>query len=125
MNTYLTIMVTILVITQIIRLIQNALLLLRRNKAIEKELDGLDVTNEDLAMQRKAYRLIVEALEKENEEESMERYEIKAKRKDSNEPWTGWAKVNDYDRALHHVARIEALGYEAMIIDREVTNERN
>lgn len=118
MNTYLTIMVTVLVITQIIRLIQNALLLLRQNKAIEKELDGLDVTNEDLAMQRKAYRLIVEALEKENEEESMERYEIKAKRKDSNEPWTNWTKVNDYDRALHHVAHIEELGYEAMIIDR-------
>lgn len=63
MTIYLTIMVTILIITQIIRLIQNALLLSRQNKAIERELAGLDVTNEDLEVQRKAYRLIVEALE--------------------------------------------------------------
>ena len=69
MTTYLTIMVTVLIITQIIRLIQNAVHLSRQNKAIKKELNGLDVTNEDLNMQRKAYRLIVEALEAKNKGE--------------------------------------------------------
>lgn len=47
-----------------VRIIQNAISLHRQSKAIDKALDGIDITDEDIEMQRKAYRLIVERLEK-------------------------------------------------------------
>lgn len=64
MNTYLAIITTVLVITQIIRVIQNRIQLHRQNVLFQKQLGQIeDVTQEDLDRQRKAYRLIVEYLE--------------------------------------------------------------
>lgn len=68
MNTYLAIITTVLVITQVIRVTQNAINLHRQKIMLEKDLEDLsrmEVTKEDFEMQRKAYRLIVERLEKE------------------------------------------------------------
>ena len=50
MTTYLTIITTVLVITQIIRLIQNSINLHRQNQAIERELSWIkdrDITQRD------------------------------------------------------------------------------
>lgn len=64
MNTYLTIMVTILVLTQIVRIIQNTIQLRRRYKLFQVQLGQLDdITQEDFDMQRRAYRLIVDHFE--------------------------------------------------------------
>lgn len=64
MNTYLAIITTALVVTQIIRLLQNAVQLYRQHVLFKKQLGQIDdVTQEDLDRQRKAYRLIVEYLE--------------------------------------------------------------
>lgn len=61
MNTYLVIITTVLVVTQVIRVTQNAIQLRRQ----VKQLSHLeDVTNEDLRTQKKAYTLIVDYLEK-------------------------------------------------------------
>lgn len=66
MNTYLAIITTVLVVTQIIRLIQNAVQLHRQNVLFKKQLDDLadmELSEKDFHAQRKAYRLIVEYLE--------------------------------------------------------------
>lgn len=66
MNTYLAIMTTALVISQIIRCIQNAVQLRRQKvlfKAQLKELSDMELTERDFETQRKAYRLAVEYLE--------------------------------------------------------------
>ena len=66
MNIYLAIITTVLVVTQIIRLIQNAVQLHRQNVLFKKQLGDLadrEVTAEDFDTQRKAYRLIVAYLE--------------------------------------------------------------
>lgn len=66
MNTYLAIITTVLVLTQIIRLIQNAVQLRRHNVLFKKqlkELADMEVTERDFENQRKAYRLIVDYLE--------------------------------------------------------------
>lgn len=66
MNTYLAIITTVLVVTQVIRLIQNAVQLHRQNVLFKKQLGDLAdcvPTKEDFHTQRKAYRLIVEYLE--------------------------------------------------------------
>ena len=61
MTLYLTIITTILVITQIVRIVQNTINLYRNNKVIEAQLKQIgDVTNEDLETQKEAYRLMVE-----------------------------------------------------------------
>ena len=65
MNTYLVIITTVLVITQVIRIAQNAINLHRQKIAFERDLKGLadlEPTKDDFEMQRKAYRLIVERL---------------------------------------------------------------
>lgn len=65
MNMYLTIMVTVLVTTQIIRIIQNTINLVRQNRLIQAQLEQIgEFTKNDLTMQRKAYRLIVEHFER-------------------------------------------------------------
>lgn len=72
MTLYLTIITTVLVVTQIIRVCQNHRQLRRQRIVFEKQLKDLadtEVTKEDFAIQRKAYRLIVEHLEKENDDE--------------------------------------------------------
>ena len=61
MDTYLAIITTVLVVTQVIRVTQNAIQLRRQVKQFS-HLE--DVTNEDLRTQKKAYTLIVDYLEK-------------------------------------------------------------
>ena len=66
MNTYLAIITTVLVITQIVRLIQNTIQLRKQDilfKKQLKELADMELTERDFETQRKAYRLIVEYLE--------------------------------------------------------------
>ena len=66
MNTYLAIITTVLVITQIVRLIQNAVQLHRQNILFKEQLGHLadcNPTEQDFENQRKAYRLIVDYLE--------------------------------------------------------------
>ena len=68
MTTYLTIITTVLVLTQIIRVTQNHISLRRQNMLFDKEvseLKDIEVKKEDFEMQRKAYMLIVERLERE------------------------------------------------------------
>jgi hypothetical protein len=63
MTTYLTIITTALVVTQIIRLIQNAIQLYRQNKAIKQQLkDVEDITTFDIQRQRKMHDLVIEYL---------------------------------------------------------------
>ena len=67
MNTYLAIITTVLVLTQVIRVVQNTIQLKRQDVLFKKQLRSLadkDVTAEDFEMQRQAYRLIVEKLSK-------------------------------------------------------------
>lgn len=62
---YLIEMTTVLVATQIIRVTQNTIQLVRQNKMIKKETDRLgDVTDEDMAMHREFYKLGCEYLSK-------------------------------------------------------------
>ena len=66
MNTYLAIITTVLVITQIVRLIQNAVQLHRQNVLLKEQLGRLadcNPTKQDFENQRKAYQLIVDYLE--------------------------------------------------------------
>lgn len=66
MNTYLAIITTVLVITQIVRLIQNAVQLHRQNILFKEQLGHLadcNPTEQDFENQRKAYRMIVNYLE--------------------------------------------------------------
>ena len=68
MNNYLAIITTVLVITQVIRITQNAISLYRQKIEFKKNLGELaewEVKKEDFEMQRKAWRLIVEKLENE------------------------------------------------------------
>lgn len=72
MNTYLAIITTVLVVTQIIRLIQNAVQLHRQHILFKEQLGHLadcEPTKEDFDIQRKAYRLIVEHLEERTAED--------------------------------------------------------
>ena len=62
---YLIVMTTVLVATQIIRVTQNTIQLVRQNKMIKKETDRLgDVTDEDMAMHMEFYKLGCECLSK-------------------------------------------------------------
>lgn len=66
MNTYLAIITTVLVISQITRCVQNAVQLRRQRIVFEeqlKELADMELTKRDFEAQRKAYRLIVEYLQ--------------------------------------------------------------
>lgn len=66
MNIYLTIITTVLVITQIIRITQNAIQLHRQNKAIDKDLAWLkdrDITERDFDVQRDCFYLLRTYLE--------------------------------------------------------------
>lgn len=60
MNTYLAIITTILVLTQIIRVTQNAMQLRKYNKQIDGKIDAIgDYTKEDVEIQKKAFRYMV------------------------------------------------------------------
>ena len=66
MTIYLVIITTVLVITQIIRIVQNAVNLHRQDEMIKKQIDHLDdVTNEDIRTQKMVYRLLLKRLEAE------------------------------------------------------------
>lgn len=65
MNTYLTIMVTVLVVTQLIRITQNAIQLHLQNKKINKELPFLKnyyVTDYDLRIQKEVFMMLHDKL---------------------------------------------------------------
>lgn len=71
MNTYLVIITTVLVITQIIRVIQNAIQLRKQDILFKKQLKELadaELTERDFETQRKAYRLAVEFFERRAED---------------------------------------------------------
>jgi hypothetical protein len=70
MTTYLTIITTALVVTQIIRLIQNAKQLKRQHEAIERQLkDVEDITTFDIQRQRKMHDLVIAYLSEKMESE--------------------------------------------------------
>ena len=78
MGIYLVIITTVLVVTQIIRLIQNAVQLRRQRILFKEQLGQLadcEPTKEDFDTQRKAYRLIVDYLETGEENMWKGRYE--------------------------------------------------
>ena len=71
MNNYLAIITTDLVITQVIRVTQNAISLHRQNTLYDrqlKELKDLELKKDDFEMQKRAYRLIVERLSEQNDQ---------------------------------------------------------
>ena len=68
MTIYLTIITTVLVVTQIIRLVQNAVSLHRQKLEIERNLNWFDereVTKEDFDCQREVMYLLREKLKQE------------------------------------------------------------
>ena len=68
MNIYLTIMVTVLVLTQVIRITQNAVQLHRQEKAIAKDLAWLkdnDISEREFDVQRDCFYLARDYLERE------------------------------------------------------------
>ena len=70
MNTYLAIITTILVITQIIRVTQNHISLFRQEKEIKKHLDWIeenDISERDFAIQREVFYMLHEELTKKRE----------------------------------------------------------
>lgn len=70
MNIYLTIMVTVLVITQVIRITQNHIQLQRQQKEIDKAVGWIkdnDVSEHDFEIQRKVFYMLYEKLSKEEE----------------------------------------------------------
>lgn len=72
MNTYLTIMVTVLVITQIIRITQNHINLRIQNKKIKDTVGWIqehDISKRDFEVQREVFYLLYKKL-KENSNES-------------------------------------------------------
>ena len=65
MEVYLTIMVTVLVATQIIRVTQNHISLIKQRKEIEKSIDWIkdnDISQKDFEIQRKVFYLLYEKL---------------------------------------------------------------
>ena len=67
MTTYLTIITTVLVITQIIRIIQNHISLFRNRKKIEQTIgwiDENDISQRDFEIQREVFYLLYEKLKK-------------------------------------------------------------
>lgn len=70
MTIYLTIMTTILVFTQVIRITQNVIQLHRQQKQIERNIEWLndrEVTREDFDCQREVMYLLREKLRGEQE----------------------------------------------------------
>lgn len=61
MNTYLAIITTVLVITQVIRVVQNTINLIRQNREIKKNLSWLEkneVTEHDFKIQREVMLML-------------------------------------------------------------------
>ncbi len=73
MNTYLAIITTVLVVTQVIRVTQNAISLHRQNVLFNKQCESvrdIDIQKADFEMQRKAYGLLVKYFETLTEEQN-------------------------------------------------------
>ena len=71
MNTYLTIMVTVLVATQIIRITQNAIQLWHQEKEIKKAVGWIkdnDVSEHDFEIQRAVFMMLYDKLRAEAED---------------------------------------------------------
>lgn len=71
MTTYLTIITTVLVLTQIIRITQNHISLFRQEKEIKKTVGWIkdnDVSERDFKVQREVFYMLYEKL-KEGEQE--------------------------------------------------------
>ena len=71
METYLTIMVTVLVATQIIRVTQNAISLYRQEHQIKKHIGWIkdaDVSERDFEVQRAVYMMLYNKLTAEEQE---------------------------------------------------------
>ena len=69
MTTYLTIITTVLVLTQIIRITQNHISLFRQEKKIKKTVGWLkdnDVSERDFEVQRQVFYMLYNKLKKEN-----------------------------------------------------------
>ena len=65
MNIYLVIITTVLVLTQIVRLIQNAIQLHRQEKAIAKDLAWIkdnDISERDFEIQRAVFMMLYNKL---------------------------------------------------------------
>lgn len=76
MEIYLAIMTTVLVVSQIVRCVQNAIQLHRQEILFKEQLGQLkDITQEDLDYQKRAYRAIVRYLEGGEEDMWKGRYE--------------------------------------------------
>ena len=72
MTTYLTIITTALVLTQIIRVTQNQISLRRQDILFKKqigELADLEIRKADFENQRRFYKLAIEKMEREKEGE--------------------------------------------------------
>lgn len=70
MTIYLVIITTVLVITQIIRLVQNSANLHHQNEMLKRSIESLDdVTNEDIRTQKKVFQLLLKRLESEDDDE--------------------------------------------------------
>ena len=49
----------------------------------------------------------------------MKRYCIKAKRKDTKEPWSVWTEVDTYRKAEEHAEHVQEVGYSSKITFNE------
>lgn len=70
MNTYLVIITTVLVVTQLIRITQNQISLFKQRKKIDNTLAWIkdnDVSERDFDVQRKVFYLLSDKLMKEQE----------------------------------------------------------
>lgn len=75
MNTYLAIITTVLVLSQIIRVAQNAIQLHRQNVLFKRQIEDLykyDITEPDVETQKKFYRLGVAYMEWKLKEEDVD-----------------------------------------------------
>lgn len=71
MTTYLTIITTVLVLTQIIRITQNHISLFRQEKKIKKTVGWLkdnDVSERDFEVKRQVFYMLYDKLKKDGEE---------------------------------------------------------
>lgn len=71
MTTYLTIITTTLVLTQIIRITQNHISLFRQEKKIKKKIGWIkdnDISERDFEIQRQVFYMLYNKLKKENAE---------------------------------------------------------
>ena len=78
MNVYLTIMVTVLVATQIIRVTQNAIQIKKLNQDVKdniKWIQDVELTKEDVLNQKRVYELARYYLEEAYEQDQKRRYE--------------------------------------------------